>query len=110
MLGRYGHDVRGPLIVRVRLGGPDWTKSRTHAPSRVRPSEGIGMVYVRVASSPTTSMPCTKLRIRAFRSGNVPSSRKARKSATYSLISSVPDSSTRRCSRWRSTSSRDAVS
>ena len=39
----------------------------------VTPSLGIGTVYVSVASSPTTSMPSTKLRMSAFRSGTVPS-------------------------------------
>ena len=38
----------------------------------VTPSEGMGMVYVSVASSPVTSMPSTKLRMSALRSGNVP--------------------------------------
>ena len=60
--------------------------------------DGMGMVYVRTASSPVTSMPSTKLRMRALRSGNVPSFRKSRKSATYPLISSVVGSSTLRCS------------
>ena len=109
--GKDAEDValHGPVLSTVKLSGPDWTKSRTEAPSRVTPSEGMGMVYVRVASSPATSMPCTKLRIRAFRSGNVPCSSKERKSATYSFISSVPGSSTRRCSSWLSASSLAAV-
>ena len=54
----------------VRPGGPEWTKSRTEADSDVTPSFGIGMVYVRTALSPLTSMPSTKLRIRALRSGS----------------------------------------
>ena len=41
------------------------------------------MVYVSVASSPTTSMPSTKLRMSAFRSGFVPSCKKSRKSVVY---------------------------
>ena len=108
--GKDAEDValHGPVLSTVKLSGPDWTKSRIEPPSRVTPSEGMGMVYVRVASSPDTSMPWTKLRIRAFRSKNVPSSRKARKSAEYSLISS-PGNSTRRCSNWFSASSRAAL-
>ena len=61
------------VLSSVTHGGPDWTKSRTEADSDVTPSCGMGMVYVRTASSSTISMPCTKLRISAFRSGNVPS-------------------------------------
>ena len=72
--------------------------------SEVTPSFGMGMVYLRTASSPLTSMPSTKLRMSALHSGIVPSSRKSRKSATYSLISSVVGSSTLRCSSWRSAS------
>ena len=68
----------------------------------------FGKVYVSVASSPTTSMPSTKLRMRALRSGIVPSCRKSRKSATYRAISSVLGSSTLRCSSWVSASSRAA--
>ena len=64
----------------------------------VTPSFGMGMVYVRTASSPVTSMPSTKLRMSALRSGNVPSYRNSRKSATYRLISSVVGGSTLRCS------------
>ncbi len=45
------------------------TKSRTDADSEVAPSLGIGTVYVSVASSPTTSMPSTKLRMSALRWG-----------------------------------------
>ena len=60
------------LLVRVHYGGPDWTKSRTEADSDFTPSDGMGMVYVRTASSSTISMPCTKLRRSAFRSGKVP--------------------------------------
>ena len=74
------------------------TKSRTEADSDVTPSFGMGMVYVRTASSPLTSMPTTKLRMSALHSGIVPSFRKSRKSATYYLISSVVGSSTLRCS------------
>ena len=97
--------LNGGVMNSVRHGGPDWTKSRTEADSRVTPSLGMGTVYVSVASSPTTSMPSTKLRISALRSGNVPSFRNSRKSATYPLISSVLGSSTRLCSSWRSASS-----
>ena len=64
----------------------------------------------QTASSSTISMPCTKMRIRAFRSGNVPSIRNSRKSATYPLISLLVGNSTRRCSSWPSASSRAAVS
>ena len=56
----------------VKSGGPDWTKSRSEADSRVTPSLGMGMVYVSVASSPVTSMPSTKLRMSALRSGEGP--------------------------------------
>ncbi len=97
--------LNGGVRSTVRHGGPDWTKSRTEADSEVTPSFGMGMVYVRTASSPTTSMPSTKLRMSALRSGNVPSCRNSRKSATYPLISSVVGSSTLRCSSWRSASS-----
>ena len=86
------------VLSTVKNGGPDWTKSRTEADSEVTPSFGMGMVYVRTASSPVTSIPSTKLRMSALRSGNVPSRRKSRKSATYPLISSVVGSSTLRCS------------
>ena len=52
----------------------------------------LGTVYVRVASSPSTSMPSTKLRMSTFNSGIVPSSRK---SAAYLAIpSGVPFSLT----------------
>ena len=85
-------------LVRVQLGGPDLTKSRTEADSVVTPSFGMGTVYVSVASSPTTSMPSTKLLMSALRSGNVPSFRKSRKSPTYSAISSVLGRATLRCS------------
>ena len=37
-------------------GGPDLTKSRTDADSDIAPSLGMGIVYVSVASSQTTSM------------------------------------------------------
>ena len=90
--------LNGSILPTLPDGGPDWTKSRTEADSEVTPSDGMGMVYVRTASSPVTSMPSTKLRMRALRSGNVPSFRKSRKSATYPLISSVVGSSTLRCS------------
>ena len=101
--------LNGGVMNSVRSGGLDWTKSRTEADSDVTPSCGMGMVYVRTASSSTISMPCTKLRIRAFRSGNVPSIRNSRKSATYPLISFDVGSSARRCSSWASASSRAAV-
>ena len=70
----------------------------------------MGIVYVRTASFSTISMPCTKLRIRAFRSGNVPSRNNSRKSATYPLISLLVGNSARRCSSWASAPSRAAVS
>ena len=85
----------------VHLGPPHWTKSRTLAPSRVTPSEGIGMVYVRVISSPTTSIPCTNLRMRAFRSGNVPCSRKLR-SASKPFSECLGCKEIRDCNRVRS--------
>ena len=90
--------LNGRVMNSVRHGGPDWTKSRTEADSDVTPSDGMGIVYVRTASSSTISMPCTKLRIRAFLSGNVPSRNNSRKSATYPLISLLVGSSARRCS------------
>ena len=86
--------LNGRVMNSVRHGGPDLTKSRTEAESDVAPSLGMGTVYVSVASSPITSMPSTKLRMSAFRSGIVPSFRKSRKSATYRAISSVFGSST----------------
>ena len=46
---------------------------RTEPDSEVTPSLGMGTVYVSMASSPTTSMPSTKLRMRLLRSRNVPS-------------------------------------
>ena len=70
------------VLSTVHDGGPDWTKSRTEADSDVTPSDGMGMVYVSTASSSTIAMTCTKLRMRAFRSGNVPSCRNSRKSDT----------------------------
>ncbi len=91
-------------------GGPDWTKSRTEADSDVTPSDGMGIVYVRTPSSSTISMPCTKFRMSAFRSGKVPSRNNSRKSATYPLISLLVGNSARRCSNWASASSRAAVS
>ena len=98
--GRVAEEValHGPVLSTVKYGGPDWTKSRTEADSDVTPSWGMGIVYVRTASSSTISMPCTKLRMRAFRSGNVPSRNNSRKSATYPLISLLVGSSARRCS------------
>ena len=102
--------LNGRVMNSVLHGGPDWTKSRTEADSRFTPSFGMGTVYVSVASSPTTSMPSTKLRMSAFRSGNVPSCKNSRKSATYPLISSVVGSSTLRCSSWVSASSLAASS
>ena len=110
--GRDAEEVAlaSPVLSTVKSGGPDWTKSRTEADSDVTPSWGMGMVYVRTASSSTISMPCTKLRIRAFRSGKVPSWKSARKSATYPLISFEVGSSARRCSNWSSASSRAATS
>ena len=102
--------LNGRVRSSVRHGGPDWTKSRTEADSRITPSFGMGMVYVRTASSPVTSMPSTKLRMRALHSGNVPSRRKSRKSETYPLISSVVGSSTLRCSNFVSASSLAASS
>ena len=90
--------LNGGVMNSVRHGGPDWTKSRTEADSDVTPSDGMGIVYVRTASSSTISMPCTKLRIRAFRSGNVPSWNNSRKSATYPFISLLVGNSARRCS------------
>ena len=87
------------------VGGLDLTKSRTEADSDIAPSLGIGTVYVSVASSPSTSMSSTKLRMSTFFSGIVPSFRNSRKSATYRAISSVLGSSTLRCSSWVSASS-----
>ena len=90
--------LNGGVMNSVRHGGPDWTKSRTEADSDVTPSDGMGIVYVRTASSSTISIPCTKLRMRAFRSGKVPSRNNSRKSATYPLISLLVGNSARRCS------------
>ena len=98
------------VLVSVHGGGLDLTKSRTDADSDIAPSLGMGTVYVSVASSPSTSMPSTKLRMSAFRSGIVPSFRKSRKSATYRVISSVLGNSTRLCSSWVSASSLAASS
>ena len=102
--------LTGRVRSTVQSGGPGLTKSRTEADSDVTPSLGMGTVYVSVASSPTTSMPSTKLRMSAFRSGIVPSFRKFRKSATYSTISSVSGRTTLRCSRRVSASSLAASS
>ena len=71
-----------PVLSTVTHGGPDWTKSRTEADSDVTPSCGMGIVYVSSAWSSTISIPFTKLRMRALRSGKVPSWKRARKSAT----------------------------
>ena len=90
--------LHAPVLSTVKYGGPDWTKSRTEAALLVTPLLGMGMVYVSVASSPTTSMPSTKLRMSALRSGKVLSCRNSRKSTTYRVISSVFGSSTLRCS------------
>ena len=98
------------ILSNVQVGGPDWTKSRTEADSLVTPSLGMGTVYVSVASSPSTSIASTKLRMSALRSGIVPSFRKSRKSATYRAISSVSGRATLRCSSWVSASSRAASS
>ena len=105
--GRAAEKVTLPVPVLSTLpdGGPDLTKSRTDADSDITPSLGMGTVYVSVASSPTTSMPSTKLRMSAFLSGIVPSFRKFRKSATYSTISSVSGRTTLRCSSRVSASS-----
>ena len=102
--------LNGRVMNSVRHGGLDLTKSRTEADSDVTPSLGMGTVYVSVASSPTTSMPSTKLRMSALRSGIVPSFRKFRKSATYSTISSVSGRTTLRCSSRVSVSSLAASS
>ena len=102
--------LNGRVMNSVRHGGPDLTKSRTDADSDVTPSLGMGTVYVSVASSPITSMPSTKLRMSALRSGIVPSFRKSRKSATYRAISLVFGSSTLLCSSWVSASSLAASS
>ena len=102
--------LHAPVLSTVKSDGPDWTKSRTEADSEVTPSFGMGTVYVSTASSPVTSIPFTKLRMRALRSGKVPSCKNSRKSATYPLISSVPGRSTLRCSNRLAASSRAAVS
>ncbi len=102
--------LNGSVLSTVKIGGLDLTKSRTEADSDVTPSLGMGTVYVSVASSPTTSMPSTKLRMSALRSGIVPSFRKFRKSATYSTISSVSGRTTLRCSSRVSASSLAASS
>ena len=102
--------LNGSVLSTVKNGGLDLTKSRTDADSDIAPSLGMGTVYVSVASSPSTSMPSTKFRMSAFRSGIVPSFRKSRKSATYRAISSVSGSSTLLCSSWVSASSLAASS
>ena len=81
----------------VRDGGPDCTKSRTGVRSLLTPSDGMGIVYVRIASRSSTSIDSTKLRISALRSGMLPSVRNSRKSATYSPISAVVGRSALRC-------------
>ena len=102
--------LNGSVLSTVKNGGLDLTKSRTEADSDITPSLGMGTVYVSVASSPTTSMPSTKLRMSALHSGIVPSCKKFRKSATYRAISSVSGSSTLLCSSWVSASSLAASS
>ena len=102
--------LNGRVMNSVLHGGLDWTKSRTEADSDVTPSLGMGTVYVRTASSPSTSMSSTKLRMSTFFSGIVPSFRKARKSAAYSAISSVSGRTTLRCSSRVSASSLAASS
>ena len=102
--------LNGSVLSTVKNGGLDLTKSRTEADSDIAPSLGMGTVYVRVASSPATSMPSTKLRMSAFFSGIVPSFRKSRKSATYRAISSVSGRATLRRSSWASASSLAASS
>ena len=67
------------------------------AGSDVTPSGGMGLVYARTASSPAISMPVTKLRMKAFRSGMMPSWRNSWNSATSPLISMLVDSSAHRC-------------
>ena len=98
--GRDAQEIAlsAPVLSTVTHGGPDWTKSRTEADSDVTPSWGMGMVYVRTASSSRISMPCTKLRMSALRSGNAPSWNNSRKSATYPLISLLVGNSALRCS------------
>ena len=109
--GRVAEKValNGSVLSTVQNGGPDLTKSRTEADSDIAPSLGMGTVYVSVASSPSTSMPSTKLRMSALRSGIVPSFRKSRKSAAYRTISSVSGSSTLLCSSWVSASSQRSL-
>ncbi len=102
--------LNGSVLSTVPVGGLDLTKSRTEADSDIAPSLGMGTVYVSIASSPSTSMSSTKLRMSTFFSGIVPSFRNSRKSATYRAISSVPGSSTLLCSSWVSASSRAASS
>ena len=60
-------DIGIPINDLILSSGPDWTKSRTEADSDVTPSDGMGIVYVSTASFSMISMPCTKLRMRAFR-------------------------------------------
>ena len=75
-----------------------WTRRRwlAGADSDVTPSGGMGLVYARTASSSKISMSVTKLRMRAFRSGMMPSWRNSRNSATSPLISMLVDSSAHR--------------
>ena len=58
--------LNGSVLSTVKFGGPDWTKSRTEADSDDTPSWGMGIVYLKTASSSTISMLCTKLRIRGL--------------------------------------------
>ena len=96
---------RRPFRWRAGLG-----KIEDRGRFRRHPVRRHGIVYVSTALSSTISMPCTKLRISAFRSGNVPSWRNSRKSATYPLISLVEGNSALRCSNWPFDSPRPAVS
>ena len=73
------HATQG-LKARNTLVGRDWTKSRTGVRSLVTPSDGMGIVYVRIASRSSTSIDSTKLRISALRSGILPSAKNSRKS------------------------------
>ena len=91
--------LHSPVLSTVKFGGLDWTKSRTEAALLVTPSLGMGMVYVSVASSPTTSMPSTKLRMSALRSRERPLLQElAEVRHVLHVISSVFGSSTLRCS------------
>ena len=61
-----------PLVrlVRSPLRGPDRARSRAAAHSPVMPPAAVGILQASSASSPFTSMPRTKLRTGALRSGN----------------------------------------